>query len=208
MSRFAADLFAARSVSSSCARCRGLRVLNRCTRSGIPNAGLIGGLSQTGPWKMDARSDRNELIRRVEAIALRRRRIYIIVTNLDAEAFIRSRVPKLPRKTLVYCDPPYYHRAHRLYMDYYKPDDHARLAHTIQRYLKRPWLVSYDNVPELRKCYSARRSFFYSVQYNAAQAYVGTEIFFVSDNLKLPERTSKNYSKLAVTETSGNRRKN
>ncbi len=70
-------------------------------------------------------------------------------------------------------------------MDYYKPEDHARLAKTIQKYLKHSWLVSYDNVPELRKHYSARRSFFYSIQYNAAQAYVGTEVFFVSDSLKL-----------------------
>ena len=158
--------------------------LNRCNRSGIPNGGVIGGLNQQGPWKIDARFPRNELIRRVEAIAARRR--HITVSNLDAEDFIRSRVPKMPRKTLVYCDPPYYRQAHRLYLNHYKPDDHARLARTIQRHLRRPWVVSYDDVPEVRKCYRDRRRFLYSIQYNAARAYKGIEVFFASDGLILP----------------------
>ncbi|MBZ5704911.1 MAG: DNA adenine methylase [Acidobacteriia bacterium] len=160
--------------------------LNRCNRSGIPNGGLIGGLGQQGRWKMDARFPRNELIRRIEAIAANRKQMTI--TNLDAEAFIRSCVPQLPRRTLVYCDPPYFHQSDRLYLNYYKPSDHVRLASTIQRHLKRPWLVSYDNVLEIRKCYGRRRCVFCKVQYNAARVYTGTEIFFVSDGLRLPDK--------------------
>jgi DNA adenine methylase len=162
--------------------------LNRCNRSGIPNGGVIGGLNQQGRWKMDARFPRNELIRRVEAIAKNRERI--TATNLDAEVFIRQHVRKLPRRTLVYCDPPYYHQANRLYLDYYKPRDHVRLARTIQKHLKRPWLVSYDDVPEIRRCYTKRDHIFCKVQYNAARAYTGTEIFFASDELKLPDGAS------------------
>lgn len=162
--------------------------LNRCNRSGIPNGGVIGGLNQQGRWKMDARFPRNELIRRVEAIANNRERV--TVTNLDAELFIRSYVRNLPRRTLVYCDPPYYHESTRLYLNYYKPDDHAGLAKTIQRHLKRPWLVSYDNVSEIRKLYAKRRRIFCQVQYNAARAYTGTEVFFMSDGLKLPNDVS------------------
>ena len=162
--------------------------LNRCNRSGIPNGGVIGGLNQQGPWKMDARFPRNELIRRIETISKNRERI--TVTKLDAEAFIRQRVPQLPRRTLVYCDPPYFHQSNRLYLNYYKPDDHVRLAKTIQRDLNRPWLVSYDDVPEIRKCYTKRRHIFCRVQYNAALAYTGTEVFFGSDGLKLPHDAS------------------
>lgn len=162
--------------------------LSRCNRSGIPNGGVIGGLKQQGRWKMDARFPRNELIRRVEAIADNRERM--TVTNLDAELFIRSYVRKLPRRTLVYCDPPYYHESNRLYLNYYKPDDHVGLARTIQKHLKRPWLVSYDNVPEIRRLYAKRRCVFCKVQYNAARAYTGTEVFFISDGLKLPDAAS------------------
>jgi len=163
--------------------------LNRCNRSGIPNGGVIGGLKQQGPWKMDARFPRNELIRRVEAIAARRHQI--TVTKLDAESFIKFRVPSLPLKTLVYCDPPYFRQGNRLYLNYYRPDDHAKLAKTIQKHLKRPWLVSYDNVPEIYGCYAKSRSLTCRVQYNAARAYKGTEVFFVSDRLKLPDRTGR-----------------
>lgn len=48
--------------------------LNRCNRSGIPS-GVIGGLNQTGKWKMDARFPRNELITRIEAIAAKKKAI-------------------------------------------------------------------------------------------------------------------------------------
>jgi DNA adenine methylase len=170
--------------------------LNRCNRSGIPNGGVIGGLKQQGHWKMDARFHRNELIRRVEAIAAHNKQI--TVTNHDAELFIRAGVPKLPRKALVYCDPPYYHQSNRLYLNYYKRDDHVRLAKTIQQNLKRLWLVSYDNVPEVRACYPARRCFLYEAQYNAARAYKGNEVFFVSDRLKLPETVHCNGSIYAL----------
>jgi DNA adenine methylase len=159
--------------------------LNRCNRSGIPNGGVIGGLSQKGQWKMDARFPRNELIRRIELIATRKSDMTI--TNHDAEAFIRSFMPKLPKKMLAYCDPPYFRQGNRLYLNFYRPEDHIKLAKTIQQSLKHPWLVSYDNVPPIRKCYSSRRCFLYKPQYNAARAYKGSEVFFVSDDLKLPE---------------------
>lgn len=83
--------------------------LNRCNRSGIPTGGMIGGVDQTGTWKMDARFPRNELIRRIEIIAEKRN--LITVKNWDAEKYIKEYIPQLPRKTLVYCDPPYFHKS-------------------------------------------------------------------------------------------------
>jgi DNA adenine methylase len=148
------------------------------------SGGLIGGLKQTGKWKMNARFGRNELIRRIEAIAQKRR--FITLKNWDAEKFISEHIPTLPEKSLVYCDPPYYHKAKRLYLNHYKLEDHASMAQIIQQKIQRPWLVSYDSAPEIFECYSERRSFLYSLQYNAAKAYKGTEVFFVSDILKLP----------------------
>jgi DNA adenine methylase len=161
--------------------------LNRCNRSGILSGGVIGGLAQTGRWKIDARFPRNELIQRIEAIVRVKKRI--VVKNLDAEEFIRDYVPQLSRKTLVYCDPPYYRDAGRLYLNHYKPQDHRRVAAVIQRQLKRPWLVSYDNAPEICACYSDRRCLRYRLQYNASAAYKGTEVFFFSDGLQLPARS-------------------
>lgn len=158
--------------------------LNRCNRSGIASGGVIGGLSQTGKWKIGARFPRKELIRRVEVIGSKRSSF--TVTNKDAERFIIDDLPKLPRQTLVYCDPPYFNKADRLYLNHYKPADHARIAKVIQCKLKKPWVVSYDSAPEIRSLYSKRSHFLYDLQYNAGSAYKGTEAFFFSDKVMVP----------------------
>lgn len=165
--------------------------LNRCNRSGILTGGVIGGLKQEGEWKMDVRFPRNELISRIEAIASRKSAITL--KNWDAEKFILKYVPRLPANTLVYCDPPYFHKADRLYLNHYDPEDHARIAQVIQREIKHHWVVSYDGVPEILKHYSLRRTFLYNLQYNAAKAYKGTEAFFFSDRLNLPQESTVSY---------------
>ena len=170
--------------------------LNRCNRSGILSGGVIGGLKQDGEWKMDARFSRNELIGRIEAIASRKSAITI--KNWDAEKFILKYISKLPENTLVYCDPPYFRKADRLYLNHYKPEDHARIAQVIQQEINHHWVVSYDGAPEILEHYARRRSFLYSLQYNAAKAYKGTEAFFFSDNLWLPQESDIAYIDCAL----------
>lgn len=162
--------------------------LNRCNRSGVLSGGLIGGLQQTGAWRMDARFPKQELVRRIEAIARCRDRI--TVHDWDAEKFIQQYVPSLPARTLVYCDPPYYGNASRLYLDRYKKDDHRRLANVIQTLLCRPWVVSYDGAEEVLNYYAERRKFLYGLQYYASRSYQGQEVFIFSDDLALPSTSS------------------
>lgn len=159
--------------------------LNRCNRSGILLAGPIGGFQQTGEWKIDARFPRAELIRRIGMIGEKRNSI--IVKNMDAERFVIDYIRALPRKTLVYCDPPYFKQANRLYLNHYNPSDHERIARLIQKRINRPWVTSYDSAPEIIGYYRDRRQFCYSLQYNAGLAYRGTEVFFFSDKLNLPQ---------------------
>ncbi len=162
--------------------------LNRCNRSGILDAGVIGGLNQTGEWKIDARFPRNELISRIEAIAVRKRDIKI--RNWDAERFITQYVPRLPDKTIVYCDPPYFRKADRLYPNHYKPEDHKHIAEIIQRDIAQHWIVSYDSCNEIQELYEERTSFQYLLQYNAAKVYKGSEQFIFSDRTRVPSRSS------------------
>lgn len=162
--------------------------LNRCNRSGILNGGVIGGLDQSGNWKMDARFPRNELISRIEAIAARKRDIKI--RNWDAERFITQYIPRLPAETIVYCDPPYFRKADRLYPNHYKPKDHQRIAEVIQGTIAQHWIVSYNSCDEIQAFYARRTSFQYLLQYNAAKAYKGSELFIFSDETKLPSRSS------------------
>lgn len=162
--------------------------LNRCNRSGILNGGVIGGLEQVGNWKIDARFPRNELISRIEAIAARKSAIKI--RNWDAERFIIQYVPRLPENTLVYCDPPYFRKAERLYPNHYKPEDHHRIATVIQRSIPQHWIVSYDSCDEIKAFYEGRSSFQYLLQYNAAKAYKGAELFIFSDQTNVPSRSA------------------
>src|SRR5690606_4151328 len=159
--------------------------LNRCNRSGVLNAGVIGGLNQDGNYKMDARFSRNDLIRRIEAIRLFKDNIFL--SNLDAEDYINQYIPKLSNNCLVYLDPPYFNKAKDLYLNSYLPDDHIRISQTIQSNITKPWILSYDNVPQITSLYPERRSFTYNLQYSAAKTYKGQEIFVFCDNLKIPE---------------------
>lgn len=173
--------------------------LNRVNRSGIvATGGLIGGVAQDGDWKMDARFPRADLLSRIEAIA--RRRTDIRLRNWDAERFITEYVPRLPKKTLVYCDPPYFAKADRLYLNHYKPEDHQRIAKTIQK-MRLPWIVSYDCAPEILACYRRRRAFLYGLLYTASKAYVGTETFFFSDKLQVVTRSTVRAIDQALVQT-------
>ncbi len=162
--------------------------LNRTNRSGILNAGVIGGRDQSGPWKIDARYPVAELIKRIVAIARMKARIR--VTRLDAIELLRQGCREWPKKTLIYCDPPYYVKGRDLYYDFYEPDDHKRVAAFIQSHIKQQsWIVSYDNVRQVRELYSERQRVKYRIGYSARSARNGAEIMFFCDSLSVPELT-------------------
>ena len=162
--------------------------LNRVNRSGVLSGGLIGGINQTGNYKMDARFNRNDLIRRIELISLFKDRIHI--TNLDGENYIDNYIPNLPVDTLVYLDPPYYNKASELYLNSYKKEDHSDLALAIQNRIDHRWVLSYDGVSEILDLYNERRHFLYDLQYTAATVQKGKEVFIFDDNIILPQRCS------------------
>ncbi|MDN7597799.1 DNA methyltransferase [Burkholderia multivorans] len=174
--------------------------LNRTNRSGVLSGGVIGGLDQSGKWKIDARFPRNELITRIELIASMRESITL--HNLDAEKFFATCVKGLPKKSLIYCDPPYFEKASRLYLNHYDPEDHGRIAKTIQKIKRVKWVVSYDGVAPILEYYSERRKFLYQLQYNASRAYKGSEVFIFSDNTVIPRRSSLPYIAKALRSNS------
>ncbi len=156
--------------------------LNRTNRSGIiKSGGIIGGLDQTGKWKIDARFNRGDLAQRVRRIADKSSQIE--VTDLDALDFLET----LPRERLLcYLDPPYYRKASELYANFYLPSDHAAVAQAVHG-LSCPWIVSYDNTQEIRRLYSDFSDIRYDLRYTARKRYEGKEIMFFSPGLKVPE---------------------
>lgn len=165
--------------------------LNRCNRSGVLKAGVIGGLNQDGNYLIDARFSRNDLIRRIELIEIFKNKIHI--SNQDAEYYIDNYIPNLPKNSLVYFDPPYYNKAKDLYLNSYKPEDHIKLSKSIQKKVRLPWILSYDGVPEIIGLYQKRKYFNYKLQYSAATNYKGTEVFIFSDKVKIPTSCGLKY---------------
>jgi DNA adenine methylase len=159
--------------------------LNRCNRSGIiKGGGIIGGLNQTGQWKMDARFTKPDLISRIQRIALYRQKIRL--TNLDAASLLRDLIASPSRKGLVYLDPPYFDKGSVLYANSYRPEDHAAVFSLVDA-LRTPWVVSYDDVPQIRALYADYRSISYGLRYTAGERATGAEIMFFSPRLRVPD---------------------
>jgi DNA adenine methylase len=155
--------------------------LNRTNHSGILNGGVIGGKSQLGEWKLDARFNRNELIRRVERINACRQKIKL--TRLDASALLSSL--RVSKNCLVYLDPPYVGAGKALYMNAYRAADHAQVRDRVTG-LKRKWIVSYDDVPLIRTLYKGYRSRGVELLHTAREARVGKEVLFFSVDCVVP----------------------
>jgi DNA adenine methylase len=157
--------------------------LNRTNRSGIiSESGVIGGKSQTGPWKIDARFSRDNLIQRIRKVARFRNRV--TVSNLDAAELLGAYLNR--SDALLYLDPPYYDKGADLYENHYSHDDHAQIARLVSE-VQGPWIVSYDAVDQVRQMYSRFPSIAYSLDYSASERRVGSEMMFFSKSLVIPE---------------------
>jgi len=165
--------------------------LNRCNRSGIMmNGGPIGGFDQSGKWKLNARYNKEELIRRIEKIHLYRDRIS--VHNMDAIDFLTQVIKKRDDldRTLMYLDPPYFVKGSELYLNHYQPRDHAQLARFIKRQTALQWIMTYDNVPEIRDLYADHETVDFDLRYSAHTSKLGSELLVHSNRVVMPDDLS------------------
>lgn len=156
--------------------------LNRTNRSGILQAGVIGGKNQQGDWKLDTRFNKQNLINRIEKISIFKEKI--TVTNLDAKELIQN-ISTL-ENNFVYLDPPYYKKGKGLYQNFYEHSDHEEIASLVQASSIKYWIVSYDNNPNIINFYKKNRSIIYHLNYTAQNKYSGSEVIFFSDDMKIP----------------------
>lgn len=157
--------------------------LNRTSRSGILNGGVIGGKAQAGTYKLDARYNQQDLVGRIRAIAVRKESIKVL--GMDALDLLNKVCPKLPTKSLIYLDPPYYIKGSQLYRNCYEHADHVAVAKAAKK-LSHPLLITYDDTPEIRKIYRGVKSSLFSLQYSTHMARpIASEVLFYA-NLVLP----------------------
>ena len=155
--------------------------LNRTNRSGILKAGVIGGKNQTGNYKLDARFNKMDLIRRIQKIIQKKENIFVY--NLDAIDFLNVINQKFSKSDFIYLDPPYYVKGQGLYRNFYNHGDHENVRKTLN-YMSPNWLVSYDNCPEIKDIYQNLPFKEYSLGYSANRIKQGKEVVFFSERIK------------------------
>ena len=166
--------------------------LNRTNRSGILNAGPIGGSSEESQlnanYKIDARFNKPILIPKIQNII--NRKDDLIVTNYDALELLdelENQSEDFRSNSMVYLDPPYYKQGSGLYLNYYRPKDHRIISEYLSKEFLWKWLLSYDNVEEIRCLYNDFSQYSFYLNYSAQEAKLGCELLIHSRNSVLPE---------------------
>lgn len=157
--------------------------LNRTNRSGILKGGVIGGKAQTGNYKLDCRFNRADLIQKIQRIHIYRDVIQL--SRLDAEKCLRKWAKTLPRRALVNIDPPYFTQGRDLYLSFYNRDDHGRLAKQV-RSLTVPWMLTYDDAPEIEALYAGLPIYRKSLIYYAQVKRQASELLVLAPTLQPP----------------------
>lgn len=163
--------------------------LNRTNRSGIINGGIIGGREQNGEWKIDSRYNKKNLIKRIQNIADYGNRISL--HNEDSIQFIKNIKKSLSEKSIVYLDPPYYNKGSKLYVNFYKHEDHVKLSLFIKK-LKCKWILTYDYTDNILDLYRDVSRKVLTLSYSAAFKMQGIEMLAYSDNLIFPQKKYPN----------------
>ncbi|MER8099611.1 DNA adenine methylase [Kitasatospora sp. NPDC094016] len=158
--------------------------LNRCNRSGILRARPIGGLDQSGKWKIDARFNREALAERVKHLG--DFSASVTLAESDARDFIRD-LEMHGTEVLLYVDPPYLIQGDRLYLDSLTRDDHAELAEVL-RNTNLHWLLTYDADERVtEELYKGFRCAEFSIFHTAQIQRMGVEYAVFSDSVALPD---------------------
>jgi len=162
--------------------------LNRTSFNGIIyQSGPIGGWGQIKNT-LGVRFNRPKLINRINELYELRDHV-VEVSCVDWKPFCES-VRTRPGVYL-YLDPPFFHKANQLYGMAFDEREHERLRDYLS-VLDSPWMLSYDDAPEVRSLYSNDSGIAgvvvdqtYSAHPVGGASFVGRELFF--SNRKLPK---------------------
>lgn len=156
--------------------------LNRTNRSGILNAGPIGGKAQSGNWKINARYNKERLKEKIRLIGLYSSRITVL--NMDGAKIIKRYANT--ENAFFYIDPPYFVKGADLYLNAFKYADHKKLSDMIHKYPNSKWVLSYDNEQSILDLYPDFNHRIFDLKYSAHQnSRLGSELMIFSDALDM-----------------------
>lgn len=159
--------------------------LNRTNVSGVIKGGIIGGKSQLGTYKINARFNKKDLIERIKKINQYKDRI--IVKNSDTKEILSENLTN----KFVYLDPPYVTKGKGLYMNYYVTEDHKEISDYLMKGKSNfRWVLSYDNHPLIQKLYArCKKQYSWGLNYSTSQTQ-GIERVFLHPELKCKKSIS------------------
>lgn len=160
--------------------------LNRANVSGIITGGPIGGPQQTGKYKIDARFNKTDLIRRIRSLSEFKQKIHL--SNLDGVDFLKQ-MDTEKRKFFIYLDPPYVKKGSDLYMNFFDKQQHTLLRDQVTK-LNQHWLISYDNSELVNDLYSDYSRVCYKLS-QCTSNRMGDEIIISPPNLKMNKSVKK-----------------
>ena len=148
--------------------------LNRTNRSGILRARPIGGLNQDGPYKIDCRFNKPNLIQRLDRVAKLADRVSVF--GGDAIDLLASLAERDADDLFLYAAPPYLTKSSDLYVDAMTYEKHKELAYTLESSFRR-WIVSYDCDTRVADDLYPRSDIIqFSLRHSAHRAHRGTEV--------------------------------
>lgn len=169
--------------------------LNRTNRSGIINAGPIGGYNQKSNYKLDCRFNKVDIINKIISIAKEKNRIDLY--QKDALDLIKLIQEKYSAETsFIFFDPPYFIQGNKLYTNFYQEKDHFNLANAITSLNSFNWITTYDYIDKIYDIYCKYpelQKFKYQLLYSAQNKIKATEYLFASPKMKI-----NNYQKIIL----------
>ena len=168
--------------------------LNRTNRSGILNAGVIGGLAQAGNYKIDARFNRETLVGRLRAIGDLADQI--TVTDLDGRTVIRQYADD--PSAFMYIDPPYVQAGSQLYLNAFDHGDHAALAEVVNDASNSNWIMTYDMSPLIERLYAEQFQCRLNLTYSVKNYVKAEELLVASPTVAATLRNLERFGPVAA----------
>lgn len=154
--------------------------LNRTNVSGILNGGVIGGFNQTGSYPINARFSKDNLKKKIRAIAKKKDSIELY--QLDVEDFVDQVLKPRCNEVFCYFDPPYVQKGPGLYKSSFDEEKHRALAQKILN-SNFPWMVTYDDDPLVHELYLGRLRDTLILDYSANIHGKGTEKLILPEGI-------------------------
>lgn len=155
--------------------------LNRCNYSGIINSRPIGGIEQTGKYKLNCRFNKQTLIKKIHVIHSMKE--YIALLNEDINTTLKTRA--FNKKSLLFIDPPYVKQGNNLYNVGFTKKQHQQLASLINQ-LQTPYIITYDDNELIKSLYPHKNTLQYTLKYSSNNQNKGKhfELMIVNPKLK------------------------